>query len=96
MQAWIPFELNQRIEENLGGFTNWHAEGGVLSRRFASQPALDPVTRKGQTSTGVGRQAKKMRLGCPQINDQTWGRPLALPENQRKRRYNRCIAQKHI
>ena len=23
-----------------------------------------------------------MRLGCHQINDQTWGRPLALPENQ--------------
>jgi len=25
-----------------------------------------------------------MRLGCHQINDQTWGRPLALPENQRE------------
>src|SRR5215472_15345430 len=38
-----------------------------------------------------------MRPGCRQINDQTWGRPSAIPENQRKCRYNRGRAQKtHI
>src|SRR5215831_14078263 len=39
---------------------------------------------------------KKMRPGCCQINDQTWGRPSAPPENQRKCCCNRGRGEEHI
>jgi len=41
------------------------------------RPWLRPAPQRGS-------RTKKVRLGCHQIHDQAWGRPLALPENQRK------------
>ena len=53
----------------------------ILGLRFLgrTRPGEHP---KGRVFLSTWVEKKKMRLGCHQINDQTWGRPLALPENQ--------------